>query len=109
MVLEDFFPGIRDELVRRGAVAGDGMARSRWHIGGDWHVQFESGLFGVCQSRPLLEQVVRERLAKVEREATILRSLLRISCRAAEEEIEHRRAYPAAGTRKPEAREVATC
>lgn len=63
LVLEDLFPGIREELVRRGATMGDGMARTRWHVGGDWHVQFESGLFGICQSRPLLEQVVRERVA----------------------------------------------
>ncbi len=63
-VLEDFFPGIRDDLVRHGAECGDGMARTRWHVGGDWHVQFESGLNGVCQSRGLLEHVVRQRLAE---------------------------------------------
>ncbi len=64
-VLEDFFPGIRDDLVRRGAECGDGMARTRWHVGGDWHVQIESGLLGVCQSRGLLEQVIRERLTEL--------------------------------------------
>jgi 2-polyprenyl-6-methoxyphenol hydroxylase-like FAD-dependent oxidoreductase len=61
--MEALFPGIRDDLVRRGAVLADGMARTRWHVGGDWHVQFESGEQGLCQSRPLLEQVIRQRLA----------------------------------------------
>jgi 2-polyprenyl-6-methoxyphenol hydroxylase-like FAD-dependent oxidoreductase len=61
--LERFFPGIRDELVECGSGIGDVVGDSLWHIEGDFHVRADSGLIGVTQSRPLLEAVVRQRVA----------------------------------------------
>jgi 2-polyprenyl-6-methoxyphenol hydroxylase-like FAD-dependent oxidoreductase len=60
--LEDFFPGFRQDLLNRGAEVGDILDRSLWHVAGGQHVRFNSGLTGVCQSRPVLEQVVRSRV-----------------------------------------------
>jgi len=61
--LERFFPGIRDELVERGSKIGDVVGDALWHVEGGFHVRPATGLVGVTQSRPLLESVVRRRLA----------------------------------------------
>lgn len=60
--LEVFFPGIRQNLAERGASQNDMLATGRWFFGGGYHVQFDSGLVGSVQSRPLLETVIRQRL-----------------------------------------------
>jgi 2-polyprenyl-6-methoxyphenol hydroxylase-like FAD-dependent oxidoreductase len=61
--LERFFPGIREELVAQGAETGDLLGKALWHVAGGPHARFESGLIGLTQSRPMLEQIVRDRLA----------------------------------------------
>jgi flavin-dependent dehydrogenase len=59
------FPGIDRELLARGAVSGDLVGDSTWFVEGAAHVEVASGLVGSMQSRPLLEQVVRDRVAAI--------------------------------------------
>lgn len=61
-VLEQHFPGFTSEVVDRGALVGDLTGRGRVFIRGGFLTSFDSGLDCVCASRPLLEQVVRERV-----------------------------------------------
>ena len=61
-VLERRFPGILDELGRRGATRVDLAAENRWYHYGGWKVRFPSGITYSCQSRPLLEWAVLERV-----------------------------------------------
>ena len=60
--LEDFFPGIFDELVSRGAVPSDAQLDGRWFIEGGDLARSASGTRSVMSSRPLLEDVVRGRV-----------------------------------------------
>jgi 2-polyprenyl-6-methoxyphenol hydroxylase-like FAD-dependent oxidoreductase len=60
--LEKLFPGISEQLVTAGAVAGDIIGESRWFMEGGCHCRFSSGLVGLMMSRPLLEGFVRERV-----------------------------------------------
>lgn len=62
-VLERFFPGIRDDLIGQGSRIGDVVRDSLWFVEGGLHVRCQTGLVGVTQSRPMLERVVRERVA----------------------------------------------
>src|SRR5690242_17084987 len=61
-VIERLFPGISDELVAAGAVAGDIVRESRWFNEGACLARFNSGLNGLLLTRPLLEGMVRKRL-----------------------------------------------
>lgn len=61
-VLEDFFPGITSELKNKGASQTDILSTGLWYQNGGFYVQFEGGLVGSLQSRPMLETTVRERL-----------------------------------------------
>ncbi|GGO26713.1 monooxygenase [Deinococcus humi] len=61
-VLELFFPGITEDLVQQGAMAGDLTEYCLWVNEGAPHVSFTSGLRGVVMSRPLIETTVRRRL-----------------------------------------------
>jgi 2-polyprenyl-6-methoxyphenol hydroxylase-like FAD-dependent oxidoreductase len=61
--LEGLFPGLSDELLSRGAERGDLLEETTWHVAGGRHVQFRSGLVGLTVSRPLLEEVIRRRVA----------------------------------------------
>ena len=60
-VLERLFPGISDELIAAGAIAGDIVQDSRWFNEGACLARFKSGLHGLLMTRPLLEGVVRKR------------------------------------------------
>ena len=62
-VLEDFFPGLTEELVGLGAGRADLQSEFRWINGGRLLSQEESGLFGLGVSRPLLESRVRARVS----------------------------------------------
>jgi 2-polyprenyl-6-methoxyphenol hydroxylase-like FAD-dependent oxidoreductase len=61
-VLDQFFPGISNELIQAGAVTGDIVRDARWFNEGACLSRFTSGLQGVLVSRPLLEGVVRARV-----------------------------------------------
>jgi 2-polyprenyl-6-methoxyphenol hydroxylase-like FAD-dependent oxidoreductase len=61
-IIEDFFPGITDELVARGAMRGEVAGDVLWHSHGGFLADAREGLIGVLLSRPLLETQVRARL-----------------------------------------------
>jgi 2-polyprenyl-6-methoxyphenol hydroxylase-like FAD-dependent oxidoreductase len=61
-IMEDYFPGLTDELVRQGADYGDVSQRARWFYDGGYHQPCQSGHNGICVSRPLLEAAVRARV-----------------------------------------------
>ncbi len=61
-VIERLFPGISNELIAAGAVAGDIVQDSRWFHEGACLARFKSGLNGLLMTRPLLEGMIRQRL-----------------------------------------------
>ena len=61
-VLEELFPGLTDDLVQTGAVAGDLQDQCRWYFGGHALAAGRSGLQGLAVSRPALEHDVRRRV-----------------------------------------------
>lgn len=61
-VMEDFFPGLTQQLVEQGALLSDTLAEARRFIGGGYYCQTQTGLFSLMASRPLLEAQVRRRL-----------------------------------------------
>lgn len=60
--LNQYFPGLTDDLQAGGAVVTDIGARVRWHIAGGYRIQHPSGVRGVLASRPFLEWQVRQRV-----------------------------------------------
>ena len=65
-LLREWFPGVEDELERLGAVRVDGTGA--WvHQGGAYRARGDWGRPGVWLTRPLLEQVVRARVAALPR------------------------------------------
>lgn len=62
-ILDELFPGLSDEAVAHGALLGDIQADFRWCSSGHTMRQADSGLRSLLVSRPLLEHVVRTRVA----------------------------------------------
>jgi 2-polyprenyl-6-methoxyphenol hydroxylase-like FAD-dependent oxidoreductase len=63
MALGELFPGLAGELAAIGAPIGDGQADVNWYIDGRRLKRAVSGLPVMCASRPLLEFVLRSRVA----------------------------------------------
>jgi 2-polyprenyl-6-methoxyphenol hydroxylase-like FAD-dependent oxidoreductase len=61
-ILQEYFPGIDEELKAGGALIGDIAHYSHWYQYGGYRLQFESGITGVTTSRPLLEFHIRRRV-----------------------------------------------
>jgi len=61
--LEQFFPGLNDELAAAGAACLDWTADCWWFNFGGWKPHFASGLTSMFGSRPLLEYHIRRRVA----------------------------------------------
>ncbi|SPF54527.1 putative secreted protein [Candidatus Sulfopaludibacter sp. SbA4] len=61
-VLERLFPGISNDLIAAGAIAGDIVQNARWCNEGGLLARFQSGLNGLLMTRPLLEGTVRHRV-----------------------------------------------
>ena len=61
-LMVDWFPGIDDELERMGAVRVDGTRAWVYQVGG-YRAQGDWGRAALSMTRPLLEQVVRRRIA----------------------------------------------
>lgn len=61
-VMEQFFPGLTQDLVNTGGLSGDTQNTVRWYGGGKALAQGSSGLVGLAVSRPLLEGYIRQRL-----------------------------------------------
>jgi 2-polyprenyl-6-methoxyphenol hydroxylase-like FAD-dependent oxidoreductase len=64
-VLDRLFPGISDDLIGRGALAGDIARDSRWFFQGACLSRPTSGLDGLLMSRPFLEGTVRRHLMRL--------------------------------------------
>ena len=61
-VLQNLFPGLREELEDGGALIRDLAADVMFHIGGDYAVRHDSGMPVVFSSRPFLEWKIRQRV-----------------------------------------------
>ena len=62
-ILEEFFPGLADELSAAGIPAGDLVEDLRWYFNGRPLARRRTGLLSVSATRPVLEAHVRERVA----------------------------------------------
>jgi len=63
LALEDWFPGLIREMVDAGAVPIDSQDMV-WHQGGGVQLRCEMGVVAMSLSRPLLENLLRERLLR---------------------------------------------
>lgn len=61
-VLDDYFPGMMDELVAAGASKGDVTGDFLWYQFGAWKLREDIGLGGIVVTRPCLETKVREKV-----------------------------------------------
>jgi 2-polyprenyl-6-methoxyphenol hydroxylase-like FAD-dependent oxidoreductase len=61
-ILEEFFPGLTQELIAAGALTFDCGSDARWFHHGVWKVREHSDVPLLAQSRPFLEWHVRRRL-----------------------------------------------
>ncbi|HYC64761.1 MAG TPA: FAD-dependent oxidoreductase [Reyranellaceae bacterium] len=61
-ILDDYFPGMMDELVAGGAMRGDLTGDFLWYQYGGWKLRADCGLGAIVVSRPFLERAVRERV-----------------------------------------------
>lgn len=61
-ILEELFPGLTDQLVTDGAVAGDILGNSRWLLSGQRFAQARIGQLAIYASRPFIEGHVRARV-----------------------------------------------
>ncbi len=62
-ILEQFFPGLTEELIDAGAETFDCGSDARWFHHGVWKLRQRAGVPLLAQSRPFLEWHVRRRLA----------------------------------------------
>ena len=63
--LDRLFPGFRDELVQAGGLPGDSGWNILWFQAGGFKVRHRSDVHGILASRPLIEEVVRERVRRL--------------------------------------------
>jgi 2-polyprenyl-6-methoxyphenol hydroxylase-like FAD-dependent oxidoreductase len=61
-VMDEYFPGLMDELEALGAAFGDVVGNFLWFQYGRWKLRHDAGLRGMCVSRPCLEAAVRRRI-----------------------------------------------
>ena len=64
--IEDWFPGISQELLDGGAEAVDPGVDFHWHQGGGLKAHYVTGMGAPVCSRPFLEEAVRSRVEKIE-------------------------------------------
>jgi 2-polyprenyl-6-methoxyphenol hydroxylase-like FAD-dependent oxidoreductase len=64
-IVEEFFPGLRGELIAAGSPTVDTGADLAWLTPAGWGKPFSSGLTIQAFTRPLLDHIVRRRLAAV--------------------------------------------
>jgi 2-polyprenyl-6-methoxyphenol hydroxylase-like FAD-dependent oxidoreductase len=61
-VLDEYFPGLMDELEALGAPRSDIVGDFLWYQYGRWKLRHEAGLRGILVSRPCLEAAIRRRV-----------------------------------------------
>ena len=64
-VIEDLFPGASDDLVAQDAIPVDMQRDFIWYPNGNLLPRTESGLHGLCVSRPTLEAYLRRRVLEL--------------------------------------------
>jgi 2-polyprenyl-6-methoxyphenol hydroxylase-like FAD-dependent oxidoreductase len=60
--LDQFFPGMMDDLEASGAPRADIVGNFLWFQYGRWKLRHDSGLRGITVSRPCLEAAIRQRV-----------------------------------------------
>src|SRR5215510_9249470 len=63
--MDQYFPGMMDELEALGAPRGDVVGDFLWFQYGRWKLRHNSGLRGITVSRPCLEAAVRRRVRAI--------------------------------------------
>ncbi|GAA2385794.1 FAD-binding monooxygenase [Streptomyces glaucosporus] len=63
LALDELFPGFTDELVAAGASRADTQGDAHWYLDGHRAYRAPSGLISYGASRPLVEQLLRARVA----------------------------------------------
>lgn len=61
-VMDEYFPGLMDELNALGAPVTDVVRNFLWFQYGRWKLRYHSGLRGIAVSRPCLEAAIRRRV-----------------------------------------------
>jgi len=61
-IFNEVFPGFSEDLKAAGGIIMDMTEHHAWCMGGNWIPRGRIGLDLTCQSRPLLEWVIRQRL-----------------------------------------------
>jgi 2-polyprenyl-6-methoxyphenol hydroxylase-like FAD-dependent oxidoreductase len=64
-VLSELLPGFRDEMVAAGAVLADTQGDAHWYLDDYLLRPAPTGLEGITLSRPVLERLIRSRVAKL--------------------------------------------
>ncbi|HEY3877408.1 MAG TPA: FAD-dependent monooxygenase [Trebonia sp.] len=64
-VLNELLPGFRDEMVAAGAVVADTQGDAHWYLDDYLLRPAPTGLEGITLSRPVLEWLIRSRVAKL--------------------------------------------
>ncbi|MBT2690645.1 FAD-dependent monooxygenase [Bacillus sp. ISL-47] len=65
-ILEEFFPGLTDEMIKEGSVPADFANDLAWYHHGGWKIKYDSGLSIIQQSRPFLEGHIRKRMDRID-------------------------------------------
>ncbi|AZD48531.1 FAD-dependent oxidoreductase [Pseudomonas chlororaphis] len=63
-LLENIFPGLSEELVRKGAVSADLINDIKWFHFGQWKKRYSSDMSTQFFSRPLLDSCIRSRVLR---------------------------------------------
>jgi 2-polyprenyl-6-methoxyphenol hydroxylase-like FAD-dependent oxidoreductase len=63
--LRELLPGVRDEMIANGAVTADTQGDAHWYLDDYLLKPAPSGLEGIALSRPVLEWLIRARVAKL--------------------------------------------
>ena len=64
-ILERFFPGLEDELLRNGAIKIDFLGDGKFLLATGWAMRFNSGIETFTCTRNLLEQTIRAQIKKI--------------------------------------------
>ncbi|MFT6556683.1 NAD(P)/FAD-dependent oxidoreductase [Sneathiella sp.] len=64
-IIETLLPGFKEALFKGGSVQATLGKEVKWYLAGKWMPTFEGGMVTFFQSRPLLEQVLRDLVLKI--------------------------------------------
>ena len=64
-ILQDFFPELEGDLLKKGANKIDFLNNSRYHLPSGWAPKFNSGIITFACTRTLLENTIRHQIKKI--------------------------------------------